>query len=165
MKNNLTTRIAMAAMAVAAGLAGIVRNRKPRACHPGEPIYIRPSDPNDPNSSSGVAIEDELKLLTMLNVPGFFAHGLEDLKTALDQGQGVIAEVNEEILLGLDEMEDPKHPDHVLMVIGYDPATKTVHFNDGAAEDGRDEQVPLDRFMKAWETGGTTMIITEDAAN
>ena len=37
--------------------------------------------------------------------------------------------------------------------------------NDGAVEDGRDEQVPLDRFMKAWETGGTTMIITEDAAN
>lgn len=62
-------------------------------------------------------------------------------------------------------MEDPKHPDHVLMVIGYDPATKKVHVNDGAVEDGRDEQVPLDRFMKAWETGGTTMIITEDAAN
>ena len=74
----------------------------------------------------------------------------------------MIAFVNEGINLDHPQPgEDPTKPDHALVVIGIDTAG-TVYLNDGSNPHGRNERVPIDRFMKAWDTSNNLVISTEE---
>ena len=46
--------------------------------------------------------------------------------------------------------------DHAVVVTGVDTANGVVHLNDSGNPEGRDEQIPMALFVKAWATERTT---------
>lgn len=151
-----------------------VAQSTPSAQHPGS-IYIKPSDTDDPNSGQGT---NRLDLPTLLARYGIEAKmtstslaaktglptGLEALEQYLADGHAVIASVNAELIWGepIDQKDDNGNPvsDHSLVVTGVDPVLGIVHLNDSGTAKGRDEQVPLELFLKAWTAGHYFMLVT-----
>ncbi|MGE5286814.1 MAG: hypothetical protein ACM3ML_06330 [Micromonosporaceae bacterium] len=43
---------------------------------------------------------------------------------------------------------------------GVDATRGIVHLNDSGTAEGRDEQIPLQLFVEAWETGNELMVVT-----
>lgn len=80
-----------------------------------------------------------------LSITRQFLCSLEDLKDALSRSEGVIAVVNEDVLVGKEEADEPNHAVCVL-AIGED---KISLYNPSV---DRKEQYPLADFTRAWET-------------
>jgi hypothetical protein len=55
--------------------------------------------------------------------------------------------------------------DHAVVVTGVDTANGVVHLNDSGTPDGRDEQIPMALFAKAWATSHNFMVITTGTGN
>lgn len=90
--------------------------------------------------------------------------GIEALEHQLAAGHKVIAGVNAEMIWhqeveSKDENGDPV-ADHAVVVTGIDTANGIVHLNDSGIKTGRDEQVPLELFLRAWDTGDDLMVVT-----
>lgn len=51
-----------------------------------------------------------------------------------------------------------------MVVTGVDTVHDVVHLNDPYPADGRDLELPLATFEKAWRTGPFIMIVTDEAA-
>ncbi len=43
---------------------------------------------------------------------------------------------------------------------GVDAGASIVHLNDSGSEDGRDEQVPIDVFIRSWASSDDEMTVT-----
>lgn len=135
------------------------------------PIYL---DPDAPGGGEGISYKDLVVLLTHFDIPSKVTYseiadqtgvptGLPALEQYLGQGRKIIAFVNSAIIWKDDE-EQRDSSDHYLVVTGVDTNTNSVHLNDsGAEENGANEQVPIDTFLAAWDTGDETMIVTDAA--
>ena len=51
-------------------------------------------------------------------------------------------------------------PEDVVFAPGVDTAAGVVHLNDSGSEDGRDERVPIDVFVRSWDTSDDQMTVT-----
>jgi hypothetical protein len=132
----------------------------------GQPIYTPAPDAQHPNDSSGTALADMVVLLAHYGIQGHLITGTgKDLEKDLSEGRGVIAAVNFDVLEGTAWAHDTTHANHAVVVTEIDTTTGAVHLNNTGIETGRDEQVPLDRFAKAWKASDYTMIVTDETTN
>ncbi|OBI20152.1 MULTISPECIES: hypothetical protein [unclassified Mycobacterium] len=141
----------------------------------GGPIYTKPANPDDPNSGDGASMADIPALLAHYRVAAVvidrddravsgIRSGIAGLKQALGGGHKVIASVNGEIIWHepVDARDKSGNPvsDHAVVVTGVDVARGIVHLNDSGIAEGRDEQVPIELFVKAWDTSDELMVVT-----
>lgn len=107
---------------------------------------------------------------TYLKTEGSLA--LDNMTAALDQGQSVIVSVNNKVIYdawnkqflgenwarfrdGLDVSN------HAVTVLSVNMTKGVVYLNDSALRNGQGLAVPLDQFMKAWETGNFSLTTAE----
>jgi Peptidase_C39 like family len=146
----------------------------PSAVHSGS-VYIKPADTKDPNSGMGTNPGDIPTLLAAYGVNAVItdnasaaktgvATGMEALEHQLGSGHKVIVDLNAEMIWKkpVESKDKNGNPvaDHAVVVIGVDTANNVVHLNDSGTKNGRDEQIPLDLFLKAWDTGDDFMAVT-----
>jgi hypothetical protein len=77
----------------------------------------------------------------------------------LDAGRKVIAAVNDHALRS--EPGPDSKENHFVVVTGIDTAANVVHVNDSSSHAGRDEQVSLATFEKAWGTSSNFAVLTD----
>jgi hypothetical protein len=141
----------------------------PSKTHPGS-IYIKPDNPSDATTGMGTSPQDEVVLLAQYGITGVITDtatadetgvqtGLEALEQYLAEGRKIIAGVNAETIWDSPEGRRRK-ADHALVVTGIDTVNGIVHLNDSGTSHGRDEQVSIATFMKAWQPDGFRMIVT-----
>jgi hypothetical protein len=70
----------------------------------------------------------------------------------------VIAAVNAETIWNASDNRNVDN--HVVVVTGVDTKAGVVHLNDSGIRSGRDEQVPLTTFEKAWATSDNLAVVT-----
>jgi hypothetical protein len=148
-----------------------VARSTPSTAHPG-PIYTKPKTRKP---GSGTSFEDEPALLAHYGIHAVDTDnesaaktgvptGMKALEQDLAKGRKVIAAVNSEVIWR--EPVEDKTPDgepesnHAAVVTGVDTATGIVHLNDSGSEDGRDEQVPIDIFIRSWASSDDEMTVT-----
>ena len=146
----------------------------PSVAHPGT-IYTKPADPDNPDSGAGASVEDVPALLAQYRVAAVVVDrdhtavrgirpGIAGLKQALGGGHKVIISVNAELIWHepVDEKDKSGNPlsDHAVVVTGVDATHGIVHLNDSGISGGRDEQVPMELFVKAWDTSDELMVVT-----
>ena len=121
----------------------------PSVSHAG-PIYR----PAGRTSNSDLAV-----LLAHYGVHAAGVHTDTDaLAQDLDRGHRVIVGLNDKILW--DEPGNRTKENHFVVVIGIDTTAGVVHLNDSGIEAGRDEQVSLATFEKAWATSDNFAVVT-----
>jgi hypothetical protein len=84
------------------------------------------------------------------------------LEQALVDRRKVIALVNAETIQDRPGRRDVAN--HFVVVTGVDTKTGVVHLNDSGVETGRDEQVSLATFERAWAPNHNSAIVTRTAA-
>ena len=145
----------------------------PEPQHPGS-IYIKPADLKNPNSSHGTCWPDVVTLLKLYGVDAVISdkanlrnrrsRGIEEVEQLLGQGHAVIVGVNAERIWGdpIAVEGRPGNPvsDHAVVMTGIDTTNNVVHLIDSGDPKGRDEQIPLELFMKSWDTSGEMVIVT-----
>jgi Peptidase_C39 like family len=136
----------------------------PSAFPPG-PIYTRPANPNDPNSGDGSWFRDIPTLLARYNIGAVVRHGsIEEVEQQLGAGHRVFASVNGELIWHqrVDEKDKNGHPahDHAVVVTGVDTGSNVVHLNDSGSSSGRDTQLPMALFIRAWNASDKLMVVT-----
>jgi len=148
-----------------------VAQSTPSTVHNG-PIY---SKPGKRKSGEGTYFDDEPTLVAHYGIQAVSTDkpsaattgvptGMEALEQNLAKGRKVIVGVNEEVLWG--EPVEDKTPDgrpdsnHAVVVTGVDTARGIVHLNDSGSEDGRDEQVAIDVFVRSWNSSDQQMTVT-----
>jgi hypothetical protein len=120
----------------------------PSGSHPG-PIY-RPSA----RTKNG----DLVVLLRHYGIPASDVHtNIDSLDRALDAGRKVIVGLNDKTIW--DESGNHTQENHFVVVTGIDTAAGVVHLNDSGIQAGRDEQVPIGTFEKAWATSDNFAIL------
>ncbi|OBB56035.1 hypothetical protein A5757_03090 [Mycobacterium sp. 852013-51886_SCH5428379] len=130
----------------------------PSVSEPGNMIY-RQGDP-DTDPDVGTAFADLPIVLAHYGVDAKYVDGasLHAVEEALGDGKAVIVTVNSEMIWDADG--DRTSSDHAVVVTGVDTDAGIVHLNDSGPDDGADEQVSLDLFTAAWQTGGNEMVVT-----
>ncbi|KZS69505.1 hypothetical protein A4G27_06295 [Mycobacterium kansasii] len=151
-----------------------VAQSTPSTVHPGS-IYIKPADPSNPNSGMGTSMWDVPALLAHYGVDAKVTDtddapqtgiptGMEALEQYLGGGHKVIVSLNAEMIWGqpIENKDSDGNPrsDHAVVVTGVDTANGIVHLNDSGTKQGRDEQVPMETFIKAWATSHDFMVVT-----
>jgi hypothetical protein len=143
----------------------------PSSVHSG-PIYTKPKKHK---SGEGTSFDDEPTLLAHYGIRAVstdresaatthVATGMVALEQDLAKGRKVIAAINSEVIWG-EPVEDKSSdgepaPNHAVVVTGVDTAAGIVHLNDSGSEDGRDEQVPIDVFIRSRDGGDDQMTVT-----
>jgi peptidase C39-like protein len=148
----------------------------PSTIHPGS-IYIKPSNTKDPNSGQGTMFADVPTLLKQYNIEAVISDkdhakktgvpaGIEGVERLLASGHAVIVSVNAEMIWHqpVETKDENGNPvsDHAVVVTGVDTANNVVHLNDSGNPKGRDEQIPMDLFVKAWDTSNELVVVTND---
>ena len=92
------------------------------------------------------------------------ATGMKALKQDLAQGRKIIVGLNAE-LIWREPVEDKTsdgepEANHAVVVTGVDTAAGVVHLNDSGSEDGGNEQIPIDLFVRSWDTSDDQMTVT-----
>ena len=146
----------------------------PSAVHPGS-IYVKPADTKNPNSGMGTSVADVPTLLAQYKVDAVITDkdhaaktgvpaGMEGLEQQLGAGHKVIVSLNAELIWHqpVEEKDKNGNPrsDHAVVVTGVDTANGVVHLNDSGTPKGRDEQIPLQLFVQAWDTSNELMVVT-----
>jgi hypothetical protein len=147
----------------------------PSAVHSG-PIYAKPGKRHH---GEGTSFDDEVTLLKHYKIDSVSTDkdsvdttgeptGIKALEQDLAKGRKVIAAVNAELIWG-DPVEDKDsdgnaESNHAVVVTGVDTRKGVVHLNDPGSEDGKNEQVAIDTFMKSWNTSDDQMTVTKPAA-
>ncbi|HKI41922.1 MAG: C39 family peptidase [Mycobacterium sp.] len=120
----------------------------PSGSHAG-PIYR----PSGRTSNSDLAA-----LLRHYGIQAADVHtNIDALERDLDQGRKVIVGLNDKTIW--DEPGNHTQENHFVVVTGIDTAAGVVHLNDSGIKAGRDEQVPLGTFEKAWGTGDNFAVL------
>lgn len=136
------------------------------------PIY-RPPQPGDDTTDNATAPEDQLRLLKHFGIAatvtnddiastGGIPTGRDALQQYLGAGRKAIVGVNAETIWGEDG--DHSEEDHAVVVAAIDTDRQVVYLSDSGTESGAGEQVPLDTFETAWQTGGHSLVITDAPA-
>jgi hypothetical protein len=90
--------------------------------------------------------------------------GIAGLKQALGDGHKVIVSVNGELIWNVPVETKDKNGkplgDHAVVVTGVDTAFDIVHLNDSGDPKGRDSQIPMSVFLKAWDASNELMVVT-----
>jgi predicted double-glycine peptidase len=147
--------------------------RTPSAGQSG-PIYNGPDKDDPETGGEGISMSDLVLLLDHYGIKATLTDttqadqvgldtGLNALEQYLSDGRKIIAYVNSEILWASSEGQR-KAGDHFLVVTGVNTNTGYVHLNDSGVDPGADEQVDLQKFLKAWKTGQESMIVTAAGA-
>ncbi len=146
----------------------------PSTDHPGS-IYTKPVNTKDPNSGMGTSMSDVPTLLAQYKVKAVLTDkndatetgipaGMAGLKQALASGRKVIVSVNAELIWHepVDAKDENGNPvsDHAVVVTGVDTANRVVHLNDSGSSEGRDAQIPMGLFIRAWDTSDDLMVVT-----
>jgi hypothetical protein len=143
----------------------------PSVVHSGS-IYIKPTDVKSDNGTSPGDIPTLLAQYGVKSVQSNKDHasktgiaaGIEGIEQALKGGHAVIVSVNAEMIWGqpITSKDKDGNPvsDHSLVVTGVDTAKNIVHLNDSGTEKGKDEQVSLELFLKAWDTSNERITVT-----
>ncbi len=148
-----------------------VAQSTPSTVHTG-PTYTKPKKRKP---GSGTSFEDEPALLAHYGIRAADTDkqsaprtgvpaGMTALEEDLAHGRKVIVAVNSE-LLWREPVEDTipdgqPESNHAVVVTGVDTAAGIVHLNDSGTEEGRDEQVPIDTFVRSWASGDDEMTVT-----
>jgi hypothetical protein len=147
----------------------------PSVMHPGS-IYFKPANNKNPNSGNGTSVLDIPTLLGQYGVKAVTtdnddvarthgATGMAALEQHLSGGHKVIVSLNAELLWHEPVDENKKkngspRADHAVVVTGIDTANNVVHLNDSGTKTGRDEQVPMDLFVRSWGSSDDLMVVT-----
>jgi len=146
----------------------------PSVAHPGS-IYTKPANTDDPNSGMGASMADVPTLLAQYEVHAVVTDkdgaaesgipsGMAGLQQALGGGRKVIVSLNAEIIWHqvIEEKDKDGNPvsDHAVVVTGVDTANGVVHLNDSGSSEGRDAQIPMQLFVRAWDTSNELMVVT-----
>ncbi|BAX94836.1 C39 family peptidase [Mycobacterium shigaense] len=120
----------------------------PSVAHPG-PIY------NGGKTSN----RDLPVLLAHYGVAADINHpGTDALIQRLDDGRKVIVGVNDKVLWNT--RGNRTQENHFVVITGIDTTTNTVHMNDSGIAAGRDEQVSIATFEKAWAASDNFAVVT-----
>jgi hypothetical protein len=89
---------------------------------------------------------------------------MKALKQDLAQGRKIIVGLNAE-LIWREPVEDKTsdgepEANHAVVVTGVDTAAGVVHLNDSGSEDGGNEQIPVELFVRSWDTSDEQMTVT-----
>jgi uncharacterized protein YvpB len=78
----------------------------------------------------------------------------------------VIAALNAETIWKYPQGKGQRtNADHAVVVTGVDTHTDIVHLNDSGTPNGRDEQIPVASFTRAWATSNNLLIVTQETGN
>jgi Peptidase_C39 like family len=81
-------------------------------------------------------------------------------------GHKVIAALNAETIWNYPAGDgDRTTPDHAVVVTGVDTGTNIVHLNDSGTPNGRNEQIPMAIFSRAWATSDDLLIVTQETGS
>nr|WP_239645644.1 C39 family peptidase [Mycobacterium sp. UM_CSW] len=146
----------------------------PSTIHPGS-IYIKPSDTRHPGSGQGTMFADVPTLLAQYKVDAVATDrrhaaasgvpgGIAGIEQELGTGHKVIVSVNGELIWNVpvetkDENGKPQG-DHAVVVTGVDTGYGIVHLNDSGDPKGRDAQIPMALFLKAWDASDQLIVVT-----
>jgi Peptidase_C39 like family len=83
---------------------------------------------------------------------------INELKSDLAEGRRVIVILNAETIWN--RPGNRKAANHFVVVTGIDPRAGVVHLNDSGITTGRDEQVPIATFERAWAPNHNSAIVT-----
>ena len=146
----------------------------PSKVHPGS-IYMKPTNKKNPNSGQGTSFLDVQALLAHYGIGSKWTDaddaartgiptGMEALENFLGSGHKVIVSVNAEMIwhqpIETKDRNGNPQSDHAVVVTGVDAAKGIVHLNDSGNPKGRDEQIPMALFLKAWSTSHNFMVVT-----
>jgi len=146
----------------------------PSVVHPGT-IYTKPANTKNPNSGMGTSFADVPALLAEYKIGAVVTNkkhaakdglvgGMEGIEQQLGAGHQVIVSVNAELIWHqpVETKDDDGNPDgdHAVVVTGVDTANGVVHLNDSGDPEGRDSQIPIALFVKAWDASNELMVVT-----
>lgn len=146
----------------------------PSTIHPGS-IYITPADTRNPNSGQGTMFADVPTLLKQYKVDAMITNrqyaaedgipgGIRGIEQELGTGHKVIVSVNGELIWNVPVETKDKNGkplgDHAVVVTGVDAGYGIVHLNDSGDPKGRDSQIPMSVFLKAWDASNELMVVT-----
>lgn len=102
------------------------------------------------------------------DLPVLFAHyrikadniqtSIDELKRDLAERRRVIVILNAETIWNRPGNRDAAN--HFVVVTGIDPRARVVHLNDSGIPNGRDEQVPIATFERAWAPNHNSAVVT-----
>ena len=110
----------------------------------------------------GTSPEDMVMLLGKYGVQSQLTTGnsMEGLEQDLGSGHKVIAALNAETIWNYPAGQGQRNQaDHAVVVTGVDTGANVVHLNDSGTPNGRDEQIPMATFARAWSTGNDLLIV------
>ena len=111
----------------------------------------------------GTSPEDLVVLLGKYGVQSDLTTGntMQALEQDLAGGHKVIAGVNAETIWNYPAGQGQRtDADHAVVVTGVDTRNDVVHLNDSGIPTGRDEQIPMATFTRAWATDNDLLIVT-----
>jgi len=121
----------------------------PSAARPG-PIF---------NLAAGTDIRDLPVLLAHYQIKADnIQTDIDELKNDLAERHRVIVILNAETIWN--RPGDRNAANHFVVVTGIDPSAGVVHLNDSGITSGRDEQVPVATFERAWAPNHNSAIVT-----
>jgi hypothetical protein len=112
----------------------------------------------------GTSVEDLVVLLQKYGIQSQLTTGnsVAGLEQDLAGGRKVIAALNAETIWNYPRGQGNRtEADHAVVVTGVDTRTDLVHLNDSGTPNGRDEQIPMATFTRAWATGNNILIVTQ----
>jgi hypothetical protein len=141
----------------------------PSECSPGEPVYDESIDPADGGVGHGTCTRDLLLLLDHYGIDAEYtnddvaadggnATGLAALMDYLGNDQQAIVCVNAKLIWDTDG--DRTNCGHMVTVAAIDADNDIVYLGDSGGEDTRGEQVSIDVFEQAWQTGDHELVVT-----
>jgi Peptidase_C39 like family len=111
----------------------------------------------------GTSPEDMVMLLGKYGVQSGLTTGntMGTLEQDLAGGHKVIAALNAETIWNYPAGRGQRtQADHAVVVTGVDTRTDLVHLNDSGTPNGRDEEIPMATFTRAWATSNDLLIVT-----
>ncbi|SEB66459.1 C39 family peptidase [Rhodococcus koreensis] len=117
----------------------------------------------DGDPAQGMTLPNLEILLEDQGVPCTVQDGtIDDLKTTLEAGHGVIAMVDSGEIRNPDqEAGEDDTADHFLIVAGIDDTRGVVILSDPGAPNGNQLEVPIDQFEDAWADSGHKMLVAD----
>ena len=116
----------------------------------------------------GTSPDDMVMLLQKYGIQSDLTTGntMGTVEQDLAGGHKVIAALNGETIWNYPAGQGQRtQPDHAVVVTGVDTGRNIVHLNDSGTPSGRDEQIPMATFSRAWATSNDLLIVTQETGN
>lgn len=116
----------------------------------------------------GTSPQDMVMLLQKYGIQSDLTTGnsVTTVEQDLAGGHKVIAALNAETIWNYPPGKGQRtNADHAVVVTGVDTGADVVHLNDSGTPAGRDEQIPMATFTKAWATSDDLLIVTRETGS